>query len=61
MIKGLNPNMCYKINNITLKGEPGEYANTWIRGGQVTKATAAEDVEQWRVHGNTAEIDNLVL
>ena len=61
MIKGLNPNMCYKINNITLKGEPGEYANTWIRGGQVTKAAATEDVEQWRVHGNTAEIDNLVL
>ena len=60
MITGLNPNMCYKIHNITLKGEPSEYANTWIKGGQVTKA-GIEDVEQWRVHGNTAEIDNLVL
>ena len=61
MITGLNPNMCYKIHNITLKGEPSEYANIWVRGGQVTKAAAAEDVEQWNVHGNTAEIDNLVL
>ena len=59
MITGLNPNMCYKINNITLAGEPSEYPNTWIRGGQVTKAAANE--EQWRVHGNVAEIDNLVL
>ena len=59
MITGLNPNMCYKINNITLAGEPSEYPNTWVRGGQVTKAGASE--EQWRVHGNVAEIDNLVL
>jgi hypothetical protein len=59
MITGLNPNMCYKINNITLAGEPSEYANTWIKGGQVTKTAVNE--EQWRVHGNVAEIDNLVL
>ena len=59
MITGLNPNMCYKINNITLAGEPSEYPNTWIRGGQVTKA--ASDEERWTVHGNVAEIDNLVL
>ena len=59
MITGLNPNMCYKINNITLAGEPSEYPNTWIRGGQVTKA--AWDEERWTVHGNVAEIDNLVL
>ena len=59
MITGLNPNMCYKINNITLAGEPSEYPNTWIRGGQVTKATS--DEERWTVHGNVAEIDNLVL
>ena len=59
MITGLNPNMCYKINNITLAGEPSEYPNTWVRGGQVTKA--ASDEERWTVHGNVAEIDNLVL
>ena len=59
MITGLNPNMCYKINNITLAGEPSEYPNTWIRGGQVTKAASNE--ERWTVHGNVAEIDNLVL
>jgi hypothetical protein len=59
MITGLNPNMCYKINNITLAGEPSEYPNTWIRGGQVTKATS--DEERWTVHGNVAEIDNLML
>ena len=59
MITGLNPNMCYKINNIPLAGEPSEYPNTWIRGGQVTKA--ASDEERWTVHGNVAEIDNLVL
>jgi len=59
MITGLNPNMCYKINNITLAGEPSEYPNTWIRGGQVTKA--ASDEERWTVHGNVAEIDNLAL
>ena len=59
MITGLNPNMCYKINNITLAGEPSEYPNTWVRGGQVTKA--AWDEERWTVHGNVAEIDNLVL
>lgn len=59
MITGLNPNMCYKINNITLAGEPSEYPITWIRGGQVTKA--AWDEERWTVHGNVAEIDNLVL
>ena len=57
MITGLNPNMCYKINNITLAGEPSEYPR--IRGGQVTKA--ASDEERWTVHGNVAEIDNLVL
>ena len=59
MITGLNPNMYYIIHNITLAGEPSEYANTWVRGGQVTKSAEAE--EQWRVHGNVAEIDNLVL
>ena len=59
MITGLNPNMCYKINNITLAGEPSEYPNTWVRGGQVTKAASNE--ERWTVHGNVAEIDNLVL
>lgn len=59
MITGLNPNMCYKINNITLAGEPSEYPNTWIRGGQVTKAAWVE--EGWTVHGNVAEIDNLAL
>ena len=59
LITGLNPNMCYKINNITLAGEPSEYPNTWIRGGQVTKAASNE--ERWTVHGNVAEIDNLVL
>ena len=59
MITGLNPNMYYIIHNITLAGEPSEYSNTWVRGGQVTKADATE--EQWRVHGNVAEIDNLVL
>ena len=59
MITGLKPNMCYKINNITLAGEPSEYPNTWIRGGQVTKATS--DEERWTVHGNVAEIDNLML
>ena len=31
MITGLNPNMCYKINNITLAGEPSEYPNTYGR------------------------------
>ena len=64
MITGLNPNMCYKINNITLKGEPGEYANIWIKGGQVTKAGMPDQAghdEVWRVHGNVCEIDNLVL
>ena len=59
MITGLNPNMYYIIHNITLAGEPSEYPNTWIKGGQVTKAGTPE--EQWRVHGNVAEIDNLVL
>ena len=59
MITGLNPNMYYIIHNITLAGEPSEYPNTWVRGGQVTKSGAAE--EQWSVHGNVAEIDNLVL
>ena len=59
MITGLNPNMCYKINNITLAGEPSEYPNTWVRGGQVTKA--ASNLERWTVHGNVAEIDNLML
>ncbi|MCR5408254.1 MAG: hypothetical protein K6E61_04030 [Bacteroidales bacterium] len=59
MITGLNPNMYYIIHNITLAGEPSEYPNTWVRGGQVTKAGVSE--EQWHVHGNVAEIDNLVL
>ena len=65
MITGLNPNMYYIIHNITLAGEPSEYANTWVRGGQVTKsgeiAGQTGDDEGWRVHGNVAEIDNLVL
>lgn len=59
MITGLNPNMVYIIHNITLKGEPSEYANTWVRGGQVTKDGI--DANQWHAHGNVAEIDNLVL
>ena len=58
MLTGLNPNMLYKIHNITLKGEPSEYANTWVRGGQVTKSTTEGN---WHIHGNVAEIDNLVL
>ena len=54
--------MCYKINTITLKGEPSEYANVWPRGGVVSRAAVNEISEnQWRVHGNVAEIDNLVL
>lgn len=58
----LQPNMCYKINTITLKGEPSEYANVWPRGGVVSRAAVNEISEnQWRVHGNVAEIDNLVL
>ena len=65
MLTGLNPNMLYKINNITLKGEPGEYANIWIKGGQVTKSAGiagqAGNDEEWHVHGNVCEIDNLVL
>lgn len=62
MIKGLSPNMCYMIRNITLKGEPSEYANAWVRGGQVTKAADFESDEVVsRTHGNVVEIDNLVL
>ena len=58
----LQPNMCYKINTITLKGEPSEYANVWPRGGVVSRTAVNEISEnQWRVHGNVAEIDNLVL
>ena len=64
MIRGLNPNMCYRINNITLAGEPSEYPNTWVRGGQVTKSRMPDQAgydEVWRIHGNVAEIDDLVL
>lgn len=64
MITGLNPNMYYIIANITLKGEPSEYANVWVRGGVVTKSgngVCTRDENQWRIHGNVAEIDNLVL
>lgn len=64
MIRGLNPNICYRINNITLAGEPSEYPNTWVRGGQVTKSGMSDQAghdELWRVHGNVAEIDDLVL
>ena len=68
----LQPNMVYRIKNITLKGEPSEYANLWLKGGQVTKAgempgqagndgSAGHDVNQWKVHGNVAEIEDLVL
>lgn len=65
-LTNLQPNMLYRIKNITLKGEPTEYANAWALNGQVTKAgempgQAGNDVNQWRVHGNVAEIDNLVL
>ena len=67
----LQPNMCYRINTITLKGEPSEYPNVWPRGGVVSRAAgmagqAGHDVpavteNMWTVHGNVAEIDNLVL
>lgn len=60
----LQPNMCYRINTITLKGEPSEYPNVWPRGGVVSRSAskAAEVTEnQWEVHGNMAVIDNLVL
>ena len=61
----LQPNMCYKINTITLKGEPSEYPNVWPRGGVVSRAATSEPKEvmenQWEVHGNVATIDNLVL
>ena len=74
MLRGIDPNTCYKIKNITLKGEPSEYANCWIRGGQVTKSGAegyseaflchseasAEETVCVR-HGNVVEIENLVL
>ena len=64
----LQPNMTYRINTITLKGEPSEYPNVWPRGGVVSRAAgmagqAGHDVTEnmWTVHGNVAEIDNLVL
>lgn len=66
----LQPNMLYRIKNITLKGEPTEYPNVWLRGNVVSRAAATKaeiagqagnDVNQWKVHGNVAEIDNLVL
>ena len=60
----LQPNMCYRINTITLKGEPSEYPNVWPRGGVVSRAASkAKEVteNQWEVHGNVAVIDNLVL
>ena len=63
-LTNLQPNMLYRIKNITLKGEPTEYANTWALNGQVTKAgemPGQAGNDGWRVHGNVAEIDNLVL
>ena len=64
----LQPNMTYRINTITLKGEPSEYPNVWPRGGVVSCSTSsaaskAQEVEEnrWKIHGNVAEIDNLVL
>ena len=64
-LHNLQPNMVYKINTITLKGEPSEYPNVWPRGGVVSRAAASEPKEvkenQWEVHGNVAVIDNLVL
>ena len=64
-LHNLQPNMCYRINTITLKGEPSEYPNVWPRGGVVSRAATSEPKEvtenQWEVHGNVATIDNLVL
>ena len=64
-LHNLQPNMCYRINTITLKGEPSEYPNVWPRGGVVSRAVTSEPKEvtenQWEVHGNVATIDNLVL
>lgn len=61
----LQPNMTYKINTITLAGEPSEYPNVWPRGSVVSWAAVSEpktvEEGQWTVHGNVAEIDNLVL
>gem|GEM_PF-1295844 len=73
----LQPNMLYRIKNITLKGEPTEYPNVWLRGNVVSRSMAAtkaeiagqagndgsagHDVNQWKVHGNVAEIEDLVL
>lgn len=61
----LQPNMLYRIRNITLKGEPTEYPNVWLRGNVVSRSVAStkapKEENQWRVHGNVAEIDNLVL
>ena len=60
----LQPNMVYKINTITLKGEPSEYPNVWPQGGVVSRAantTTEVQENMWTVHGNVAEIDNLVL
>ena len=36
----LQPNMTYRINTITLKGEPSEYPNVWPRGGVVSRSTS---------------------
>ncbi len=64
-LHNLQPNMCYRINTITLKGEPSEYPNVWPRGGVVSRAATSKPKEvtenQWEVHGNVATIDNLVL
>ena len=64
-LHNLQPNMVYKINTITLKGEPSEYPNVWPRGGVVSRAATSEPREvmdnHWEIHGNVAVIDNLVL
>ena len=63
----LQPNMCYKINTITLAGEPSEWPNVWPRGGVVSRSVQSEQParevreSEWVVHGNVAVIDNLVL
>ena len=61
-LKYILPNKVYRINNITLKGEPSEYPNVWVQGGVVTKNAAVEVHEpEWREHGNVMETDNLVM
>ena len=63
----LQPNMVYKINTITLAGEPSEWPNVWPRGGVVSRSVQSEQPprevreSEWVVHGNVAVIDNLVL